>query len=91
MAKRDIIIKNYNGTGWDTLYPETSSNQVLTPEGGTIEDKVNNKVDKVDGKQLSTEDFTTELKSKLEAFDESITVSNTEPSNKQGIWFELKD
>ena len=36
----------------------------------------NNKVDKVPGKQLSTEDFTTELKTKLEALMDNATLQD---------------
>ena len=36
----------------------------------------NNKVDKVQGKQLSTEDFTTELKTKLEALMDNATLQD---------------
>lgn len=46
----------WNGTGWDNL-------------GGVTD--LSGKVDKVAGKGLSTEDFTTDLKNKLEAIDEA--------------------
>ena len=46
----------WNGTGWDNL-------------GGVTD--LSGKVDKVEGKGLSTEDFTTDLKNKLEAIDEA--------------------
>ena len=45
----------WNGTGWDNL-------------GGVTD--LSGKVDKVEGKGLSTEDFTTDLKNKLEAINE---------------------
>ncbi|MGM9581755.1 MAG: hypothetical protein ACI3U2_11055 [Anaerovibrio sp.] len=48
----------WNGTAWDNL-------------GGVTD--LSGKVDKVEGKGLSTEDFTTDLKTKLEAIDEATT------------------
>ena len=48
----------WNGTGWDNL-------------GGVTD--LSGKVDKEDGKGLSTEDFTTDLKNKLEAIEEATT------------------
>lgn len=46
----------WNGTAWDNL-------------GGVTD--LSGKVDKVEGKGLSTEDFTTDLKDKLEAIEEA--------------------
>jgi hypothetical protein len=68
----------------------------------TITNSLANKVDKVTGKQLSTEDFTTALKTKLVSnvytktevdnkISESTTgipVSSTEPTNAE-LWFEV--
>ena len=48
----------WNGTGWDNL-------------GGVTD--LSHLVEKEDGKGLSTEDFTTDLKTKLEAIDEATT------------------
>ena len=48
----------WNGTGWDNL-------------GGVTD--LSGKVDKVEGKGLSTEDFTTDLKDKLEAIEQATT------------------
>ena len=48
----------WNGTSWDNL-------------GGVTD--LSGKVDKEDGKGLSTEDFTTDLKDKLEAIEEATT------------------
>ena len=49
---------------------ETYSKQEVDSKYATIE-TVNNKVDKVVGKQLSTEDYTTEEKAKLEGIEEN--------------------
>lgn len=43
-----------------------------------LEAAIGNKVDKVEGKGLSTEDFTTALKAKLESLPESIAEATTE-------------
>lgn len=87
---KHIVIKNHNGTEWEILYPETSADQVVTETGETLDIVLTKKVDKVEGKQLSTEDFTTELKTKLEEVQDSVVVSETEPLNTKGLWFELK-
>ena len=91
MAEKHIIIKHHNGTSWDSLYPETTVEQVKNGSE-TLDITLGKKVDKVTGKQLSTEDFTTPLKTKLEKLsDLTINVSKTEPTNKNGLWFELKE
>lgn len=56
----DMVDKDGN-----KFYPKTHSKAVFTSEGNTIDDALGGKVSKVEGKQLSTEDFTTELKNKL--------------------------
>lgn len=43
-----------------------------------VDEKLTNKVDSVGGKQLSTEDFTTELKQKLEGIDLSTLQGKTD-------------
>ena len=83
-------MKNFNGTEWEKLYPETLIDQVITEDGETLDNILDTKVDKIEGKQLSTEDFTTELKIKLEQVQETVVVSETEPDITTGLWFELK-
>lgn len=65
---------------------------------GNINTKLDKKVDKDGSKQLSTEDFTTELKNKLEGLDpeahkvtvdETITVEGTNPVQGKAIKAEL--
>ena len=51
----------------------------------TVVTQLANKVDKVTGKGLSSNDFTDTLKTKLEGL-EGISVGEDEPSS--GIWFE---
>ena len=92
MAEKHIIIKHHNGTSWDSLYPETTIQQVKNGSE-TLDITLGKKVDKVSGKQLSTNDFTNSLKNKLESIkpSEVVTVSKTEPTDKTGVWFELKE
>lgn len=59
-------IKYFNGSSWIKISDESSD---LT----AIKNSLNNKVDKVSGKQLSTEDFTTALKNKLNDIEEGAT------------------
>lgn len=60
--------------GYDTYLSTTSDNAV---QNKVITEALNNKVDKIQGKGLSSEDFTTELKQKLESLNliESVTWS----------------
>lgn len=58
----------WNGTSWDVL-----AGFIDLSEYATTEDLAE-KVDKVEGKQLSTEDFTTALKTKLEGVAEGATA-----------------
>ena len=54
-------------------------NVALTTTENTVNIDLSGKVDKVTGKQLSTEDFTTELKTKLDAItDENITTAEVQ-------------
>lgn len=69
MATREVLdLVNEDG---NKFYPKTHSKAVFTDEGNTINDALGGKVDKVEGKQLSTEDFTTLLKEKLENLNEN--------------------
>ena len=85
---KDVII-NENGTvnvtdaeyggstiTLDSALSDTSTNAV---QNKVITEVINNKVDKVEGKQLSTEDFTTALKTKLEGMS---SFDPTEINNK---------
>lgn len=60
----------------DDEMSDTSENAV---QNKVITEELNNKVDKVSGKQLSTEDFTTELKTRLEGMS---SFDPTEINNK---------
>ncbi|MNB61122.1 hypothetical protein D3C87_901250 [compost metagenome] len=65
---------------------------------GVVLQRLSGKVDKVEGKQLSTEDYTTEEKTKLEGVKSmamrDLHVSTQQPDNAVGndgdIWLVLK-
>lgn len=73
-------------TGWlndkngDKFAPKTLTSQVQMSDGTLLEDKLRNdlevKVDKVDGKGLSTNDFTDEYKSKVDSAMQSYTETD---------------
>ena len=86
-TEKNIIIKHYNGTDYDILYPQTTEENIITVDGSTLSERLNNKVDKVEGKGLSTEDYTTEEKNKLASLY-NIEVGTTQPTNAI-IWFEV--
>lgn len=70
--------------GYDTYLSTTSDNAV---QNKVITEALNNKVDKIQGKGLSSEDFTTELKQKLESIslieaDGLIDTSNLATKNE---------
>ena len=71
----DNAITNVTVTS-DTELSSTSTNPV---QNKIIKVALDNKVDKIDGKQLSTEDFTTALKTKLEGLN---AFDPTEINNK---------
>lgn len=55
------VIKHFNGTKWVNIMDDPTSDSQLTE----IKNSLNNKVDKISGKSLSTNDYTTEEKNKL--------------------------
>ena len=59
----------WTGTAWDAL------GQIIDVQA--LEDEIDGKVDKVTGKGLSTNDFTNELKTKLENAQEELTFDDT--------------
>lgn len=56
-------LKYYNGTKWVLINNKAIEDISVLKQD--VEDLKTNKVDKVEGKQLSTEDYTTEEKTKL--------------------------
>jgi hypothetical protein len=68
MANKNIQMKIKNGADWDNLYPKTKAELIegLTDQvAALVAVEVDGKVDKVAGKQLSTEDYTSADKTKL--------------------------
>lgn len=68
MATYNTVIKKRNAqnNGWDSILPITTADNVLLNEyGDTVASELPKKVDKVEGKGLSTEDYTTAEKNKL--------------------------
>lgn len=72
----DIEIISSGGGSVDSELSDTSTNPL---QNKVVTAALNNKVDKVEGKQLSTEDFTTALKTKLEGLN---AFDPTEINNK---------
>lgn len=60
MAEKNIQMKITNGAGWDDLFPKTKPENVIG-----LDTTLGEKVDKVTGKGLSTEDYTSAEKTKL--------------------------
>ena len=79
-----VLFAGYEGSGGSV----DLSNYYTKPEANTLLD---NKVDKVDGKQLSTEDYTTEEKTKLESLHnyDDTTVKADIASNTEAIETEV--
>jgi hypothetical protein len=65
MTDKNIQMKIKNGASWDALYPKTRA-ELVEGLAEQVEALVADKVDKQAGKQLSTEDYTTAEKTKLE-------------------------
>lgn len=65
-TRRVIDAKDKDG---EKVYVKGHAKATYMSDGRTVDEAVNNKVDKVDGKQLSTEDFTTLFKQKLEGLN----------------------
>lgn len=62
------VIKYFDGSQWKNITLDEENTEIQN-----IKQQLNNKVDKVSGKQLSTEDFTTALKNKLNSIEEGAT------------------
>jgi hypothetical protein len=72
MADINIQMKNKNGSGWDDLYPKTKPENVIG-----LDTVLGEKVDKITGKGLSTEDYTTAEKTKLTGIATGAQVNRT--------------
>lgn len=73
----------WNGTGWDKLSGTIDLSAYATTEA--MNAALANKVDKVVGKQLSTEDFTTVFKTKLEGIAKGAQVNVIEQIEVNGV------
>ena len=89
MADINMQMRHHNGTSWDNLYPKTKAGVTVLDDGRTVQTAVtanttslSNKVDKVTGKSLTTNDFTTVLKTKLDGLKDHTTEINTLTSGK---------
>lgn len=96
MDLRDMQLKS----NISTFFPNSDSNlsDVKYPSERLVKISLNNKVDKVPGKQLSTNDFTNEYKNKLDGIeagadktivDSAIDSTSTNPVQNKVIYTEL--
>lgn len=67
-------IKKYNGSKWVNINGDAEQNEEIQQ----IKSSLNNKVDKVEGKQLSTNDYTTTEKQKLAGIAEQANKTTVE-------------
>ena len=96
MSDLNIQMKHYNGTSWDYLYPKTLSSLVEMLDGISLENKIDdlsqaisNKVSKVEGKGLSSNDFTDSEKNKLQELENIIVGDEPTLKTNNTIWFEI--
>ena len=82
------IAAGANKTTVDATFSTTSTNPV---QNKVINAALNNKVDKVDGKGLSTEDFTTTEKNKLSGISEGAKDNVIETIQKNGTELTVTD
>jgi hypothetical protein len=70
------FLSKYSGEQVENLLDQVASSQFITTD--ELDTALNDKVDKVSGKQLSTEDFTSILKNKLEGLSnyDDTTINN---------------
>lgn len=96
MSDKNIQMKFHNGESWDNLYPRTLAEITIMKDNKTLEQAhtdmkrdLGNKVDKVSGKTLTSNDFTNLLKTKLEGLeDHSQDITNLQNSkaNKSDVY-----
>lgn len=77
----EIHVTTEDKSKWNNVDNKLNTSDFNT-YSGTVDTAINNKVDKVEGKGLSTNDFTNELKSKLDGIAEGAEV------NVQANWTE---
>ena len=84
---QDYALKTSIPTKLSQLTEDSTHRLVTDTEKATW----NNKVDKVDGKGLSTNDFTNELKSKLDGIEDNAQVNKIEKISIDGIEQEINE
>lgn len=89
MVDKNIQMKHKNGSTWDDLFPNSKAELIRLKSGKTIEvqtseflTSIGNKVDKIVGKGLSENDFTTAEKTKLEGLKNLDGYTKTEVDSK---------
>ena len=80
-ANTEIHVTTEDKSKWNNVDNKLNTSDFNT-YSGTVDTAINNKVDKVEGKGLSTNDFTDDLKSKLDGIAEGAEV------NVQANWTE---
>ncbi len=74
LTDREIVFEVLEGTsGAETAQTVVPLNDSVILRLGSVEQKLENKVDKIQGKGLSANDFTNEYKEKLDSIDQSIS------------------
>ena len=77
-------IRGWTESNFDSIATANGKINTLNNTVSDINDALGNKVDKVAGKQLSTEDYTTAEKTKLGALPDAATL-NADLANKQSL------
>lgn len=93
MAKERVKLMRNVGSQetptWEPWFAKTVADAVMMSdsdsETSTVANVLNNKVDKVDGKQLSTNDYTTEEKNKLAGLQNTIVDSTLSSSSTNPV------
>lgn len=93
MAKERVKLMRNTGSQetpvWEPWFAKTVADAVMMSdsdsETSTVANVLNNKVDKVDGKQLSTNDYTTEEKNKLAGLQNTIVDSTLSSSSTNPV------
>lgn len=85
--KNDYALKTSIPTKLSQLTEDSTHRLVTDTEKATW----NNKVDKVEGKGLSTNDFTNELKSKLDGIEDNAQVNKIEKISLDGVEQEINE
>lgn len=69
------VIKYFNGSEWESISGDSEQNAEIQQIKNQL-NNLNNKVNEVSGKQLSTNDYTTSEKQKLAGLNNTVVVNN---------------